>query len=176
MVDYYYPFWRRVVFLALLVLIVSVTLVPAVSKGTVNIQLSIISVPEPVHHLFLKVSEVELHTTGLPSSMGWVSATAGLPTVDIAGSLGASPIISTPIQSGRYDTLRITISQATFIEGALTTKTACSSTCPQVVTNATLAIPPQGYGSVLLVLSPDYSGLLGQSPTLSLSVVDVRSG
>ncbi len=175
MVDYYYPFWRRVIFLALLVLIVVVAIVPAVSTGTINVRIATISTPAALQHVYLKISQLELHTAGLPSSIGWVSLTSGLPTIDLATQPGLPSTISTAVQSGRYDAVRISISQATLVEGGITPRTVCTASCAPLNANVTVSVPPSGYGDVLLIVSPSFSGLLGSPSTFILNVVDVRS-
>ena len=181
MTDYHYPFWRRGVFAALFIVVLALALVPPVAKGTVNVHVFTISTPGSILHFYVSVSQIELHSAGLPSAIGWVSISyADNPLkLDLAGQNGQSSqgaSITSSVQSGRYDQVRISIQQSslTFVGGNLT-RSVCSSCLSQLLFNATLPIPPNGYGTLLLVLSPDYESLLDLTPTLALNVVQVST-
>ncbi len=181
MTDYHYPFWRRGVFAALIILILAIALVPPLSKGTVNVRVFTVSTPQPILHFYVTINQLELHTAGLPSGIGWVtiSWTDNPPKLDLAGQNGqASPgaSITSPIQSGRYDQVRLSILQSslTFIGGNVS-RVVCSSCLSQVLVNATVPIPPNGYGYLLLVLSPDYELLLDTPSSLALYVVQAST-
>jgi Domain of unknown function (DUF4382) len=179
--DYHYPFWRRGVFAALFIVVLALALVPPVAKGTVNVHVFTISTPGSILHFYVTVSQMELHSAGLPSAIGWVSISyADNPLkLDLAGQNGQSSqgaSITSSVQSGRYDQVRISIQQSslTFVGGNLT-RSVCSSCLSQLLFNATLPIPPNGYGTLLLVLSPDYESLLDLTPTFALNVVQVST-
>jgi hypothetical protein len=179
--DYPYPFWRRGVFAAILILVIALALVPPFAKGTVNVRFFTISTPAPILHFYITVNQLELHTAGLPSNIGWVtiSWTDNFPKLDLAGQNGQSSsgaLVTSPIQSGRYDQVRISIAQSSLMfNGVDTARVICSSCLSQILANATVPIAPSGYGNVLLVVSPDYESLLNTPPFLALSVVQVST-
>ncbi|HZD13052.1 MAG TPA: DUF4382 domain-containing protein [Candidatus Binatus sp.] len=183
MTDYHYPFWRRGVFVALMILVLFTALVPPFSKGTLNVQVYSITAPGVTQHLYLDVSQMELHISGTPPDTGWVSTTGKLPTLDLVGLnaiASTSSLISYQIQSGRYDQVRISVLQARITRvgnGNLTSSVCGSGTavCSPITVNATVSVPPNGFGNLLLVVSPDYSLLLSSPPSLSLSVVQVAT-
>jgi hypothetical protein len=179
--DYHYPFWRRGAFAGLFIVVLALALVPPVAKGTVNVHVFTISTPTSILHFYVTINQMELHTAGLPSTLGWVTISyADNPLkLDLAGQNGQSSqgaSITSSVQSGRYDQVRISIRQSslTFVGGNLS-RTVCSSCLSQVLVNATLPIPPNGYGTLLLVLSPDYESLLDVTPSLALYVVQVST-
>ena len=181
MTDYHYSFWRRGVFAGLLIIVLALALIPPLTKGTMNLRVFTISTPAPILHFYITINQMELHTAGLPSSIGWVtiSWTDNLPKLDLAGQNGQSSpgaSIISPIQSGRYDQIRISIQQSSLIyNSAAAPKVVCSSCLYQILANATVPIPPNGYGNLLLVLSPDYESLLDTQPSLALNVVQVST-
>jgi len=91
--DYPYPFWRRGVFAAILILVIALALVPPLAKGTVNVRFFTISTPAPILHFYITINQLELHTAGLPSNIGWVtiSWTDNFPKLDLAGQNVADP-------------------------------------------------------------------------------------
>ncbi len=179
--DYNYPFWRRGVFAALFIVILALALVPPVAKGTVSVHVFTISTPASILHFYVTISLLELHIPGLPSTLGWVTIpyTDNPLKLDLAGQNGQfsqGAFITSSVQSGRYDRVRISIQQASItLVGGDITRTICSGCASQVLVNATMPIPPNGYHNLVLVLSPDYESLLDVPPSLTLNVVQVST-
>ena len=176
MVDYHYPVWRRIAFVVILVLALSLVVVPPLAKGTVNVRVYSFSTPDTFVHIYLKLSQFELHTVGFPHDSGWIVLKDNLPRLDIASrnsQLNPNSVLSSQIQSGRYDAIRLSISEATIFIGSLN-NTVCTQ-CGPVEANATISIPPGGFGDILMVLGLDYSHLLTEPSAFSVKVLEVSS-
>ncbi len=130
MTDYHYSFWRRGVFAGLLIIVLALALIPPLTKGTMNLRVFTISTPAPILHFYITINQMELHTAGLPSSIGWVTITwtDNPPKLDLAGQNGQSSpgaSIISPIQSGRYDQIRISIQQSSLIYNSAGESASC---------------------------------------------------
>ncbi len=178
MTDYPFPSWRRVVFVASLILILIVTFIPSVTQGTVNVRVTgFIPGGGIVTHIYVKFSEVSLHTAGYPLETGWVSFAHVLPRVDLVPqSTQPAPdaIVSARIQSGRYDLARLVAANSTIIID--NTPGFGIPTGSTVSADVTLPIRPNGIGEVLVVVIVDYSGILDSEPQLTLRVLHATSG
>ena len=179
MTDYRFPSWRRLLFVAVLLIILVLTLAPSVSKGTINVRVYALIPRGAVTHLIASFTDVQLHTAGLPDSAGWVKAGQNAigPNVDLipqSNQLLPGTILSTSITSGRYDTIRMTFSNSTLVvdSGQKTPVAAASS---PLSANAIVSVPPNGNGDVLFILTLDYSLLISTSPSISASVAQVIS-
>ncbi len=172
MTDYPFAAWRRVIFVAALIVILVIAFAPSITQGTVNIRVYGFVPGGPVSHLYVKFSEVSLHTAGYPEDSGWVTLTNLLPRVDLVpqpNQLVPESIISARIQSGRYDAIKLVASNSTLVLAS--SPGVPISTGSTVNANVTLPIPPNGIGDVLFLLVVDYSALLSSQPTLSLTLL-----
>lgn len=173
--EYLFPGWRRIAFVALLIVILVVILAPPISQGTVNVRIYGSASQGVVSHVFVKFSEVELHTAGVPSESGWVHLTP-VPRIDLVsppGQLVPNTLLSSKIQSGRYDSIRLSIANSTVvITNPLGTPV---STRLVIAANATIPVPPNGNGDVLVVIDLDYTLLASTPPSLSARVLQVAA-
>lgn len=174
MTDYSFPGWRRALFVAILAVILAFTLVSSVTQGTVHLHVAGSAPGGLVSHVFVKFSEVSLHTAGYPRDSGWVTLTNLLPKLDLVPQPNdkvPQTLISSQVQSGRYDEIRLVAQNATIVvEGTSDRQVSVVST---VSANVTLGIPPNGSGDVLVLFSVDYSLVLADSPQVSLNIVRV---
>ncbi len=176
MADYRSPGWRRIIFVAALLVILVVTFGPAISQGTVNV--SIYGPPSDgvFSHIFVKITKVELHTASFPAASGWITLTQIVPKVDIVSSPGQfipEAILSSQIQSGRYDSIRLSVSNATAMVG--NTQTIPVSNNLILTSNVVVPVPPNGAGDVLVVLTVNYSQLLDSTPSLDMQILQATS-
>src|SRR6266516_4584033 len=145
---YLYPGWRRVIFVAVLVVVLVIALVPSITQGT-----------------------IKLHTYGFGFGAGWFNVTETTPTIDlipIASQFLPQIVASAQITSGRYDAIRLVMTNSTALVGS--SRVSLSNT-PTLNANFTLPIPPNGFGDVLLLLSFDESLVLANPAVLSIQVV-----
>ena len=169
------PAWRRVLFVAILIIVIIIAVGPSTTLGTVTVRLYSLSTPSLVTHVYLGLATVQLHEAGLPNNTGWITISQGFPGFDLVSSNGQiSPqtIMSSQVRSGRYDAMSFAFSNSTVILAGrpvpLPAPIALSA-------NMTVPIPPNGIGDVLLVLSFDYSALFATPPSLSLTLIQVST-
>lgn len=172
---YPYPGWRRVIFVAVLVAVLVLTLTPSITQGTIKIHIYGLTKPGAIDHLFVGFKSVQFHTFGLASNAGWVGlnqSTSPIDLIEAPGQYLPRTLESTPITSGRYDAIRLLLTNSTALVGANSFSLANN---PILNANITLPIAPNGFGDVLLVMSFDYSLILGSPPTLSIQIVQTSS-
>ena len=169
------PAWRRVLFVAILIIVIIIAFAPSTTQGTVTIRLYSLSTPSLVTHVYLGLATVQLHEAGFPNSTGWITISQGFPGFDLVSSNGQiSPqtIMSSQVRSGRYDAMSFAFSNSTVILAGR----AVPLPAPSVLSaNMTVPVPPNGIGDVLLVLSFDYSALFATQPSLSLMLIKVST-
>ncbi len=176
MTGYRLPGWRRIPSVALVIVILVLILAPPISQGTVNVRIYSSTPQGVVSHVFVKFSQVELHTAGLPGESGWVTLTQTVPRIDLVslpGQFVPSTLLSSKMQSGRYDSIRLSIADSTVV---LTNSPGTPvSTKLVVAANATIPIPANGNGDVLVVLGLDYTLLTSSPPSLSATILQVTA-
>lgn len=176
MATYPFPPWRRVIFVAVLITILVVTFASSVTQGTVNVRVSGFVPGAAITHIYVRFSEVRLHTAGYPAESGWVILTNLLPVVDLVpqrNQVVPDAIISARIQSGRYDAVELRAANSTFVIGnAPGTRVSVGST---VSANVTLPVPPNRTGDVLVIVLVDYQAILSGSPVLSLKLLQASA-
>ena len=168
---YPYPGWRRVIFVAVLVVVLVVALAPSITQGTIKVHIYGLSAPGGIDHLYIKFMSLQFHTYGFGTSTGWVNVNETTPIIDLipAPSQFLPQIAaSAQITSGRYDSIRLNMTNSTAVIGA--THVSLSNT-PTLSANFTLPVPPNGFGDVLLVVSFDDSLVLANPATLSIQIV-----
>ena len=168
---YSYPTWRRVIFVAVLVVVLVLALTPSLTQGTVKIHVYGLTGTGVVDHLFVSFKSLQFHTFGFASNTGWVSlnqTTAPVDLIQAPGQYLPRNIESAPITSGRYDAIRLVMTNSTALVG--TSRVPLSNT-PILDANFTLPVSPNGFGDILLLLSFDYSLILESPGTLSIHVV-----
>ena len=168
---YPYPGWRRIVFVAVLVVVLVLALTPSITQGTVKIHIYGVAASGAVDHLFVSFKSLQFHTFGFASNAGWVSlnqTTSPVDLIPVPGQYLPRMVESAAITSGRYDAIRLIMTNSTYQVGG---NRFPLSNAPILDANFTLPVAPNGFGDVLLLLSFDY-GLVLQSPgTLSIRIV-----
>lgn len=168
---YPYPSWRRVLFVAVLVVVLVLALTPSITQGTVKIHIYGLAGTGFIDHLFVSFSSLQFHTFGYASNMGWVSlnqTTAPVDLIPAPGQYLPRLVEAAPITSGRYDAIRLFITSPTAQIGA---NRVSLSNSPILEANFTLPISPNGFGDVLLLLTFDYALVLQSPGTLSIRIV-----
>lgn len=173
---YPYPGWRRVLFVAVLLVVLVLALTPSITQGTIKIHIYGMSGTGAIEHLYVGFNSLQLHTFGFPSDAGWVSFNQTSSPIDLIQTPGQySPRIaeSASITSGRYDAIKLGMTNSTAQIGS---NRIILSNTPTLDANFTLPISPNGFGDVLLLLSFDYGPIVDslslRSPgTLSIRVV-----
>ncbi len=178
MTEYRFPAWRRVTFLALLIITLTLALAPSVTKGNINVRAYALLPQGVVKHLYTTFTGVQLHVAGLPEANGWITINQNVnePKVDLvpqSNQLLPSQVLTTSTTSGRYDMIKMTFSNSTLIltNGAKTN----IATGPLLTANATISIPPNGNGDVLFILSLDYAQLISANPTITAAITQVTA-
>jgi hypothetical protein len=170
---YPYPGWRRVIFVAVLVVVLVIALAPSISQGTIKVHIYGLTTPGVIDHLYIRVMKLQFHTYGLGfgAGAGWVNITETTPTIDLIHTptqFLPQIVASAQITSGRYDAIRLLMTNSTALIG--TAQVSLSNT-PTLNANFTLPIPPNGFGDVLLLVSFDDSLVLANPASLSIQVV-----
>ena len=174
--TYPFPSWRRVTFVALLIIVLVVALAPSITQGTVSVRVYGLVDSGVVSHVFVKFSQVQLHTAGYPSNSGWLTLSQTLPRVDLVpkpGQLVPETITSLQVQSGRYDSIKLLIQNATIVVN--NGPGIPISSGPSLAANVTLPVPPNRSGEVLFVVTLDYSLLVADPPSLVISILQTTA-
>lgn len=165
------PGWRRIVFVAVLVVVLVLALTPSITQGTVKVHIYGIGGTGVIDHLFVSFKSLQFHTLGFASNTGWVSLNQTTAPIDLIHAPGQySPIMveSAQITSGRYDAIRLFMTNSTAQAGS---RSFSFSNNPILDANFSLPISPNGFGDVLLLVSFDYSLVLQTPSTLSIRIV-----
>ena len=174
---YPFPSWRRVTFIAVLVVIIVIAYAPAVTQGTATIRLAAISAPSVVTHIYIGISSIQLHREALPfsSNNSWAIVSQSYPTIDLLAQSGQAipaAITSAPIASGRYDAIRISFTNSTLTISGQNKPVAAPT---GLEANLTMNVAPNGIGNILLVVAFDYSEFFQSQPSLSFILVQASS-
>ncbi len=170
---YPYPRWRRVLFVAVLVVVLVIALAPSITQGTVKVHIFGLTAPGGIDHLYVKFTSLQFHTYGLRFAAGWVSVNETTPIIDlihIPTQFLPQIVASAQITSGRYDAIRLFMTNSTALIG---TNHVSLSNTPTLSANFTLPIPPNGFGDVLLLVSFDDSLVFANPAALSIQVVQI---
>jgi hypothetical protein len=170
---YPYPGWRRVIFVAVIVVVLVIALAPSLTQGTIKVHIYGLTTQGVIDHLYVKFANLQFHTYGFGFGAGWVSVNETTPTIDlipITSQFLPQIVASAQITSGRYDAIRLSMTNSTALVGI--TRVSLSNT-PTLNANFTLPIPPNGFGDVLLLVSFDESLILASPAALSIQVVQI---
>ncbi len=168
--NYPYAAWRRILFVAVLVVIIVIAFAPATTQGTMLLRFSSVTSSSVVSHIYIGFAQIALHQTGYLNSSGWVIISQ---TIDLLSSQTIPPTVSSaPIHSGRYDQIRLVFSNSTVVRAGLPLAMSSPS---MLSANVTLPVPPSGIGDILLVVAFDYSTLFSTPPSLSFVLVRVST-
>jgi len=170
---YPYPGWRRVIFVAVIVVVLVIALAPSLTQGTIKVHIYGLTTQGVIDHLYVKFANLQFHTYGFGFGAGWVSVNETTPTIDlipITSQFLPQSVASAQITSGRYDAIRLFMTNSTALVGF--TRVSLPNT-PTLNANFTLPIPPNGFGDVLLLVSFDESLVLASPAALSIQVVQI---
>jgi hypothetical protein len=168
--NYAYAAWRRILFVAVLLVIVVIAFAPATTQGTIFLRFSSLSSPSVVNHIYVGFTQIALHQVGYLNSSGWVTISQSFPKIDLLSNQMIPPTVaSAPIHSGRYDEIRVTFSNSTVVIAGR--PPVPISAPPMLSSNMTLPVPPSGIGDILLVVAFDYSTILSNQPSLSFVLI-----
>jgi hypothetical protein len=170
---YLYPGWRRVIFVAVIVVVLVIALAPSITQGTIKVHIYGLTTQGVINHLYVKFANLQFHTYGFGFGAGWVSVNETTPTIDlipITSQFLPQIVASAQITSGRYDAIRLFMTNSTALIGS--TRVSLPNT-PTLNANFTLPIPPNGFGDVLLLVSFDESLVLASPAALSIQVVQI---
>jgi hypothetical protein len=170
---YPYPGWRRLIFVAVIVVVLVIALAPSLTQGTIKVHIYGLTTQGVIDHLYVKFANLQFHTYGFGFGAGWVSVNGTTPTIDlipITSQFLPQIVASAQITSGRYDAIRLSMTNSTALVGI--TRVSLSNT-PTLNANFTLPIPPNGFGDVLLLVSFDESLVLASPAALSIQVVQI---
>lgn len=168
---YLNPGWRRVIFVAVLVVVLVIALAPSITQGTIKVHIYGLTTPGVIDHLYVKFTSLKLHMYGFGFGAGWASVNETTPTIDLIpppAQFLPQIVASAQITSGRYDAVRLFMTNSTALIG--TTQVPLLN-APTLSANFTLPIPPNGFGDILLLVSFDDSLVLATPASLSIQVV-----
>src|SRR5437899_8952170 len=168
---YSFPGWRRVLFVAVLVVVLVIALAPSITQGIIKVHIYGLTSPGVIDHLYVKFTSLQFHTYGFGSSAGWANVTETTPTIDlipIPTQFLPQIVASAQITSGRYDAIRLFMTNSTALIGV--THVSLSNT-PTLSANFTLPIPPNALWDVLILVRFDACLVLSNPAALSIQVV-----
>ena len=167
--NYPYAPWRRILFVAILVVVMVVAFAPATTQGTVLLRFSSLTSSSVVNHIYVGFTQIALHQVGYLNSSGWVIVSQNFPHLDLLSNQTIPPTVtSAPIHSGRYDQIRLSFSNSTIVIAGRRVPVPAP---PMLSSNMTLPVPPSGIGDILLVVAFDYSTLFSGQPSLSFVLI-----
>jgi uncharacterized protein DUF4382 len=168
--NYPYAAWRRrILFVAILVVIIVVAFAPATTQGTVLLRFSSLTSSSAINHIYVGFTRIALHQAGYLNSSGWVIISQGFSTIDLSSNQTVpSTVTSAPIHSGRYDQIRLSFSNSTLVKAGLRLTMSSPS---MISANVTLPVSPSGIGDILLVVGFDYTTLFSTPPSLSFVLI-----
>ncbi len=167
--NYPYAASRRILFVAILIVIMVIAFAPATTQGTVLLRFSALTSFSAVSHIYVGFTQIALHQGGYLNSSGWVIISQNFPSIDLLSNQSIPPTVtSAPIHSGRYDQIRLFFSNSTIVLGGRTVPIPAP---PLLSSNMTLPVPPSGVGDILLVVGFDYSTLFSSQPSLSFVLI-----
>ena len=161
------------IFVAVLVVVLVIALAPSITQGTIKVHIYGLTTQGVIDHLYVKFANLQFHTYGFGFGAGWVSVNETTPTIDlipITSQFLPQIVASAQITSGRYDAIRLFMTNSTALVGF--TRVSLPNT-PTLNANFTLPIPPNGFGDVLLLVSFDESLILASPAALSIQVVQI---
>src|SRR2546426_11646943 len=168
---YLYPGWRRVLFVAVLVVVLVIALAPSITQGTIKVHIYGLTRAGVIDHLYVKFTTLEFNTYGFEFGAAWVSVNEATPIIDlipITAQFLPQIVASARITSGRYDAIKLFMTNSTALVGSAHVSL---SNMPTLSANFTLPITPNGFGDVLLLVSFDESLVLANPAALSVQVV-----
>lgn len=174
---YPFPGWRRIVFVAVLLVVIVIAFAPAVTQGTATIRVSAVTAPSVVSHIYVGVSSVQLHRVGylFSNNDSWTFITQSISTIDLlapGAQLLPQTVTSASVPSGRYDAIKIVFANSTLILAGQNKALAAPG---PIQGNMTLPISPNGIGDVLIVVQFDYSTLFATQPSLTFTLLRVST-
>jgi hypothetical protein len=108
---------RRVVAVAVLLVIAFLIVFPPLVNSSVKITLSSSS-SVPVEHLYLTIREIKAHRADTREPEGWFSVTNASTQVDLAVANSTETIALGSLSLGQYDSVRLEITNATAVVNA----------------------------------------------------------
>ena len=167
--NYPYAAWRRILFVAVLVVIIVIGFAPATTQGTMFLRFSALTSSSAVNHIYVGFTQIALHQAGYVNSSGWVIISQNFPHIDLLSNQTIPPTVSSAaIHSGRYDQIRVAFSNSTVVLAGQPKPISAPS---MLSANVTLPVSPNGIGDILLVVAFDYSTLFSSPPSLSFILV-----
>src|SRR5437016_8694207 len=81
--NYPYAAWRRILFVAVLVVIIVIAFTPATTQGTIFLRFSSLSSSTAVNHIYVGFTQIALHQAGFVNSTGWIVISQSFPKIDL---------------------------------------------------------------------------------------------
>src|SRR6266516_3371919 len=167
---YSFPAWRLAPLIGVSFRAFGMAHALATAQGSATIRLAALTSPSNIGHLNISISSIQLHQEGF---LNWTTISQTFPTVDLVSpSTQSTPqtIISPPVPSCRYDSIKIFFTNSTVSIGGQNQAVAAPHS---INTNTTLLVAPNGVGDLLLVVAFDYASLYETPPSLSFVLVSV---
>src|SRR5437016_14508136 len=84
--NYPYAAWRRILFVAVLVVIIVIAFAPATTQWTIFLRFSSLSSSSAVNHIYVGFTQIALHQAGFVNSTGWIIVSHSFPKIDLLRS------------------------------------------------------------------------------------------
>jgi hypothetical protein len=105
---------RRVIGVAVLVIIAFLIVVPPLANGGVKVAMSSSS-SVPAEHLYVAVGAIKAHRAGTQELAGWSVITNTSTLVDLATVNSSETVALGPLPLGQYDTISVEVMNATAV-------------------------------------------------------------
>ncbi len=164
---------KQVVAAASAVILIILLAYPALSTGTVTVRLSAEKIAN-ADHVFVTVGNVWIHHSGYSQSDGWEVVTNETQTVDLV-NLTNTPLSfsSGQLPVGGYDTVRMQLTNVTWVYNKTTTKLSVQSTQLQTSLQFTLQ---SGRGTSILMMISGHQEQIQGSEVFVCSIYATLTG
>lgn len=134
------------------VILVIILVYPAVSVGTVSVSLASSRISK-ADHVYITIDRVFAHPKGQASDAGWVIVSNQSVSADLVSVENSSRFLgSGQIASGDYDSIRIEVSNATWVFNKTTTNLGIAS--PEIEGTIDFTVGASKPTTILVTVSP----------------------
>lgn len=143
---------KQIVAAISLIVLMFIIIYPSVSMGTVSVSLASTRIAA-AEHVYVTIDSVWAHSTSETVAGGWVLVSNQSATIDLVSLENSSRFLgSGQIASGSYDSVRIQVSNVTWVFNKTTT--TLSVTSPQIEGPITFTVGAAKATAIVITLSP----------------------
>jgi hypothetical protein len=165
---------KQVVAALSVVLLLVILIYPAVSSGNISVTIAGLKI-DNADHVYVTVGGVWVHERGQTNATGWKSVSNQSQTVDLISLENlAKPLATSHISVARYDSVRLSLSNVTWVFNKTTTSLLTASSNLDAKLEFTLVA---GRALTITILLGGHEEVIGASkffqPTMTATVTEV---